>query len=141
MPSAVQAAAVEADKKAWLKQQQAEQQRWKQEEKKQREEKKTAILKLKVLRRFACLLAALTTIQACCGDKQQLHVPQAASGWHSICGPAVEHVAWTLGLQDTLGPAKASFGHLLIPMFFSIMHKGAHCHPPWRKLICTCSCC
>eukprot|EP00891_Asterochloris_glomerata_P002039 jgi/Astpho2/2039/fgenesh1_pg.00038_%23_133_t len=42
-----QAAAVEAEKKAWLKLQQAETQRWQREEQKQREEKKKAILKLK----------------------------------------------------------------------------------------------
>lgn len=71
----MQAAAVEAEKKAWLKLQQAETQRWQREEQKQREEKKKAILKLKVLHRLACLLAALAAGRACCGDNQKLQAP------------------------------------------------------------------
>ena len=94
MPSGVQAAAVEAEKKAWLQQQQAQQQRWQQEEQKQREDKKKAILKLKVLHRLACLLPALAAVQACCGDKQKLPLKLLLAGTPFL----VQQPSMSLGL-------------------------------------------
>ena len=128
MLSGVQAATAEVEKKAWLKQQQAEQKRWQQEEQTQREEKKKAILKLKVLHWHAGLLAALAACQACCGDKQKPHAPKLLP-----IGTAFLAQQQSMSLQHlvcrTLGPAQVSTGHLLMPMFFAIIHKDAHSHP------------
>ena len=125
MPSGVQVAKAEAEKKAWLKQQQAEQKRWQQEEQTQREEKKKAILKLKVLHWLASLLAGLATSGLLWGQAEAA-CPQAASDWYSSSAQQQSMSLRPLVCR-THTPAKIGIGHLLMPMVFhsfTMMHTA-----------------